>query len=67
VCCEEKEIKFLALDHINNDGNKQRNEIGSGIQMYLFIKRNMPKDIQVLCHNCNLAKGNYGKYPHKKK
>ena len=64
VCCGETEMKFLALDHINNDGNKQRKEIGSGIQMYLYIKRNMPKDIQVLCHNCNIAKKNYGKCPH---
>ena len=65
ICCGEKEIKFLALDHINNDGNKQRKKIGSGIQMYLYMKRNMPNDIQVLCHNCNQAKKNYGRCPHK--
>ena len=65
TCCGEVEMKFLALDHINNDGNKQRKEIGTGIQMYIYMKKNMPKDIQVLCHNCNLAKKNYGKCPHK--
>jgi len=64
VCCGETEMKFLALDHINNDGSKQRKKIGTGIQMYLYIKRNMPNDIQVLCHNCNLAKSYYGKCPH---
>ena len=63
-CCGEAKIEFLALDHINNDGNIQRKEIGSGIKFYLYLKRTTPKDIQVLCHNCNLAKKNYGKCPH---
>lgn len=29
-------------------------------------KNNYPKGFQVLCHNCNLAKGFYGKCPHQK-
>jgi len=62
ICCGETKIEFLALDHINNDGNIQRKTIGSGIQMYLYIKRTKPKDIQVLCHNCNIAKKNYAKH-----
>lgn len=24
TCCEEKEIRFLCIDHINNDGKKHR-------------------------------------------
>ena len=31
-----------------------------------MIKNNFPKGFQVLCHNCNLAKGFYGKCPHEK-
>ena len=31
------------------------------------IKNNFPKGFQILCHNCNIAKGHYGKCPHEKK
>ncbi len=64
VCCGEKNMKFLCFDHINNDGNKQRREIGDGVQMHSYMKKNMPKDIQILCYNCNNAKKVYGKCPH---
>lgn len=65
TCCGEKQIKFLALDHINNDGNEHRKEIGS-TGIYFWARRNgYPKDkLQVLCHNCNMAKAFYGKCPH---
>lgn len=68
ACCGERTYEFLALDHINNDGAKDRkiNKLGKGgFAMYLNIKkRNYPSGYQVLCHNCNLAKGFYGKCPH---
>jgi len=33
--------------------------------MYVWLKRNyFPTGFQLLCHNCNLAKGFYGKCPH---
>ena len=64
-CCGEKEIKFLSIDHINGGGNKHRKSVtkSSGLMGWL-IKNNYPVGFQVLCHNCNFAKGHYGKCPH---
>ena len=71
VCCNESEPKFLALDHMNNDGAAHRREISSNghpvssYQMYLWIKKNnYPDNFQILCHNCNMAKSFYGICPH---
>lgn len=62
-CCHEREIKFLAIDHIGGNGNKHRKEIGTNI--YAWLKRNnYPKGFRILCHNCNLAEGFYGTCPH---
>lgn len=64
ICCGETESKFLSIDHVNGGGNKHRKQIGSHI--YNWIKNNdFPKGFQVLCYNCNLAKGFYGICPHK--
>ena len=69
ICCGETEIKFLALDHKNNDGARHRKEIGLwGGKMYRWAKKNnYPNLLQVLCHNCNLAKAFHGKCPHQKR
>jgi len=67
VCCGETEIKFLALDHRNNDGSKHRKEIKQN-KIYKWAKQNgYPDILQILCHNCNLAKAFYGKCPHSEK
>lgn len=65
-CCNETTYEFLSIDHINGGGYKHRKEIGNfGRNFYKWlIKNNFPKGFQVLCHNCNLAKGFYGKCPH---
>jgi hypothetical protein len=71
ACCGEKEIKFLCLDHINNDGAEHRRQIsgggsGRGAGVYAWsVKNNYPPIFQVLCYNCNCAKGFYGECPHK--
>ena len=67
VCCKETEIKFLAIDHIHNDGaEERRTKKLTGKNMYKYLqKNNYPKDrYQLLCHNCNMAKGFYGICPH---
>jgi hypothetical protein len=67
-CCEEKNIKFLTIDHIKNNGYEHRKLIGEGsLAMYLWIIRNnFPKEFRVLCFNCNLGRGiNKGICPHK--
>ncbi len=67
-CCGEKTIEFLGIDHIYGGGNKHRKLLKSkGTTLYLWLKKNnYPKGYQVLCHNCNLAKGYYGECPHKR-
>jgi hypothetical protein len=70
ACCGEKEMKFLALDHINNDGAKHRKQIKAregGAIIYRWVeKNNYPPMFQVLCFNCNWAKSKYGECPHKR-
>ena len=67
VCCGETTFEFLSIDHINKDGYKHRKELeGNSIYRWL-IKNNFPKDrFQILCFNCNLARGFYGECPHKR-
>lgn len=63
-CCGESTYEFLSIDHINSGGNKHKKELGvKTIGRWLF-KNNFPAGFQVLCHNCNMAKGIYGACPH---
>ena len=55
-CCGERQIEFLALDHIYNNGGHHRRKIGSDIYSWI-IKNNYPSIFQLLCHNCNHARG----------
>jgi hypothetical protein len=67
ICCQERWIDFLTLDHVNDDGYKDnildhrgiRRRLG-GWTEYLRIKNlgyeNRPKDRQVLCFNCQWGK-----------
>lgn len=68
--CNIDAIEFLTIDHINNDGAKDRRQNGnkSGGKLYRWlIKNNFPKDnYQLLCYNCNCAKGFFGYCPHNK-
>ena len=71
VCCGETEVKFLSIDHINGGGSEERKNGlhgRNGSEFYIWlIKNNYPKDnYQILCFNCNCAKGFYGKCPHNK-
>lgn len=54
-CCGEKEILFLSLDHINNDGYKHRKNISNNTLGWI-IKNNFPPIFQLLCMNCNHGK-----------
>jgi hypothetical protein len=64
VCCGEDWLPFLVLDHINGGGSKHRQQIETETgsrNLYAWVKRNKyPKGIQVLCANCNMAKGSKG-------
>jgi hypothetical protein len=61
ACCGEKEIDFLCLDHIDNNGSQERKEknYGLGTSFLKWLKvNNYPKNLrlQVLCFNCNMSK-----------
>ena len=62
-CCGESRLHFLSLDHIYDDGAKQRGGgkgCGGGEHFYRAIVKNgqldRPKDLQVLCWNCQMGK-----------
>jgi hypothetical protein len=61
--CPEKNPKFLTFDHINNDGAVRRR--GQGNSAATIRKEGYPKDIQLLCWNCNSGRHyNGGTCPH---
>ena len=67
IGCDEKHIEFLTLEHIN--GRKSMNHAPSlkAEKLCRRLKRDgYPKGMQVLCWNCNFAKGVLGICPHKK-
>lgn len=66
-CCGENTIEFLSIDHVNNDGAINRTTIGKNLVYWLY-KNNFPPGFQILCHNCNFAKGKDEDHicPHKK-
>lgn len=66
TCCGEKELGFLSVDHLYGGGNQHRTSLGrSGTTFYRWlIKSDYPTGYQILCHNCNMAKGFYKECPH---
>ncbi len=68
VCCGESIYDFLCLDHINGGGNQHRKKIrkfGNLFHHWILVN-NFPDGFQVLCFNCNMAKGFFGTCPHKR-
>lgn len=64
-CCGEKEMAFLAIDHIGGGGYEHRKIIGSGSRFYMWLKKKgYPDGFRVLCHNCNQASSWGRKCPH---
>lgn len=70
ACCGESNWAFLVIDHVNNDGHKERRELygsqsGSSHSFFLKLRREpIRQDLQVLCWSCNAAKALYGCCPH---
>lgn len=63
ACCGETIPEFLSVDHIHGtDDSRNRSH---RLYVWLFHK-NFPPGFQILCHNCNFAKGHYGECPHEK-
>lgn len=63
-CCGESTYEFLCVDHIEGHVGKHIPR-GTGTLLQC-IRENFPEGFQVLCHNCNMAKGFYGICPHEK-
>lgn len=64
VCCNEKEPKFLTIDHINNDGGSDPYQ---GVNLYRQLRKTgFPKDrYRLMCFNCNCGRAaNRGVCPH---
>jgi hypothetical protein len=68
ACCGESREPFLAIDHINNDGAKQRKKDKLYAERFYkwLIHNNFPEGYRILCHNCNMAIGLLGSCPHEK-
>lgn len=71
ACCGERELRFLTIDHINNDGAEHRRQLFGkskqigGSRLYRVLKKQgYPPGFQVLCFNCNITKGFFGECPH---
>jgi len=67
ACCGETTFQFLAIDHIDGGGVKERKLLGlrGSTQLYRYLENEgYPPGYRVLCHNCNLAMGFYGYCPH---
>ena len=64
--CEEKELTFLVLDHIDGGGNEER-KLGlySDTLYRHIIINNYPDCYQILCANCNMSKHIIGTCAHR--
>jgi hypothetical protein len=69
ACCGETNVLFLTIDHINNNGNRERQKVKrfGGWGFYAWLKKNnFPEGYQILCFNCNMGRArNNGVCPHK--
>lgn len=54
--CGFKDFRALQIDHINGGGTKERKTKSIIQLLYEIVRKNYPKDYQVLCANCNCIK-----------
>ena len=59
IWCGEERLACLSIDHINNDGYRERKEKGfyNGEYLYPWLRKNSyPEGYQTLCMNCQFVK-----------
>ncbi len=55
--CKSPDVRVLSIDHVNNDGIKDRQISTSPYVLYKkIVKANFPSNYQLLCRNCNWLK-----------
>ena len=65
VCCEIDDPILLSIDHKHGGGKQHQERTGGSRGVLIDLKRRgWPDDCQLLCWNCNCAKGFFGKCPH---
>lgn len=63
--CDVKDLGFLSLDHVNNDGKTHRLSLGRSNVYADVLRQGCPDIFQVLCYNCNFGRAkNKGICPH---
>jgi len=65
ACCGETTYEFLSIDHVNENGSEHRKHVKGTYIIQWLINNNFPNGFQILCFNCNSAKGFFGECPHK--
>jgi hypothetical protein len=63
TCCGIDDLVVLSMDHIGGGGNAHRKmlkEKGEKCNLHWFKRNGYPSGFQVLCMNCNAAKGRRG-------
>jgi hypothetical protein len=76
-CCGETYYEFMSIDHRHGDGAAHRKSRSNGknislnsINFYNEVLREIASGsdrYRILCHNCNMARGFYGRCPHENK
>ncbi len=57
VRCGFDNERALSIDHINGGGNKHAKQVGFGMAMWYWLRRNnYPEGYQTLCMNCQFIK-----------
>ena len=67
ACCGIENLAVLSIDHLNGGGSshaKELRKLGERFDYRWLKMQGFPQGYQVLCMNCNQAKGIYGQCPH---
>jgi 5-methylcytosine-specific restriction endonuclease McrA len=69
ACCGEDDLRFLTIEHRAGVPESHRDAAGrrkTGYGLLVqIVREGFPASIEVLCFNCNQAKGIYGECPHR--
>ena len=72
--CNVRGFEFLTIDHIVPKREMDKDpkmvaigyssKLGANSSLLLWLDKFKPEGFQILCWNCNFAKGHLGKCPH---